>query len=885
MNRSLQLAWLSLVLSGALALVNAADLLDFNVAPVGGLVKDGRGVEFIVRLRNRGPERKATLIVKDPELRPREVLLREEVSLPTGSWREYRIAVVPPFGRARSLQVTLKMPGARPLDWSPGRTILPFMLGDRGVLIIGSQVPPEGALRNLTAELYWFDYRGQGSPGGPGMFPPPSMGPPGAGPPGPPGYYGWTAAKAGGGMMPGAYVQPALPNLRSSSTTRKARVMAGWCSEREAPSSWLGYDPVDVTLLYECTSSQMSNEQVKALTDWVACGGRLVVVLGKDDRLLRDERLAPLLPVRMEGVTRVPSRTKPARRSGLPGGRLHIAGLPLARCRPTGGTVAAREGSLPIMVIREHGLGQVVVLAVDPFAVASAMAQHGLEQDRFWSDVLGLSETRFPYHLLSQAYGMNEATAQMRELRAPPAAFAGWFLLAFVLLAVPGNFLMLRRLRKRQWGWLTGPLMAVLFSGVGYGFGLAWKGTDSILSQAAVVLARCSAPTGRALVGLGLFTGVTPTRSLHFDPRVVDVTKSLVYGFYGYREDEFGPTKAAEVLLGEDGIAFRNVSGPLWSLVSFNVETTTDLGDGLRCTLDAHGSRIVANVVNRTGWTLKNVRFVAGNQLVKVGTLTPGKAGQVVFDFGGRGLLRYGALRKLPMATQTDFTSMETRRKADLLNSVLLAIGRAGPQQGGAYWVPFGSRYAHLRAWVEDSVVPVSSSPPISAHRTLALLVMPLPSRLKDGRLFLQPEACVPNYLRPRSDLGGAGFHGFTLNWWPCEIVFRLPVEYRRVEWDALWLAAALRDEGRPSSFPPGAKTPRGYKPPKWQGNLSIFNFRTSTWTRLCGMKKLRDTFALNPGNDYADPKTGVVLLRGYSRPWNATLTGLSLFGWGKAEE
>ena len=72
-------------------------------------------------------------------------------------------------------------------------------------------------------------------------------------------------------------------------------------------------------------------------------------------------------------------------------------------------------------------------------------------------------------------------------LDAPGADVVGLFLLAYVLILVPINYLVLKRLDKKEWAWVTVPALVAVFAVTTYGVGYAAKGSSVFVNRAAVL--------------------------------------------------------------------------------------------------------------------------------------------------------------------------------------------------------------------------------------------------------------------------------------------------------------------------------------------------------------------------------------------------------------
>ncbi len=146
------------------------------------------------------------------------------------------------------------------------------------------------------------------------------------------------------------------------------------------------------------------------------------------------------------------------------------------------------EDSLPLITRRFEGDGVVDYLAPDPNA---APLRDWAGMGDLW---FTLETSRGP--LPGWAHGFeNWAQAQQAVSIIPgidplpdivPLAL---FMLAYVVVVGPLNYLLLSRVDKRDWAWLTIPLSILVFSAAAWIIGSNLRGTDPILNRLAAVRA------------------------------------------------------------------------------------------------------------------------------------------------------------------------------------------------------------------------------------------------------------------------------------------------------------------------------------------------------------------------------------------------------------
>jgi len=139
------------------------------------------------------------------------------------------------------------------------------------------------------------------------------------------------------------------------------------------------------------------------------------------------------------------------------------------------GYVEARANDVPLVVRKARGLGQVIFVATDLDGPSM----------RAWNDRplllaaildLPLNETPAEPNNAVESYGYDDLAGQLRSsleqfrgVRLMPFFVVASLLVLYILLIGPGDYFLLRRLRRgMQWTWLTFPAVVVLFAVGGY---------------------------------------------------------------------------------------------------------------------------------------------------------------------------------------------------------------------------------------------------------------------------------------------------------------------------------------------------------------------------------------------------------------------------------
>jgi hypothetical protein len=251
-----------------------------------------------------------------------------------------------------------------------------------------------------------------------------------------------------------------------------------------SPASWTS---LDVLIISDVDSGLLSSAQRVALQHWILKGGHLIVVGGAHWQKTT-AGLIDVLPFTPGDSTTLTSLDEllAFSQSVLP---LEInSPFSITSGTPTGqAQVLVSQDNSPILVRRQHGLGRIDFLALDP----------ALEPLRSWDGILDLYRAIFyPLAALpTWSSGVinwdaaRGAASTLPNLTLPSTLSITCFLGAYVLILGPLNYLILRRVKKREWGWLTIPAIVLLFSFAAILFGSLSRGNRPVLNRMAIIQA------------------------------------------------------------------------------------------------------------------------------------------------------------------------------------------------------------------------------------------------------------------------------------------------------------------------------------------------------------------------------------------------------------
>ncbi len=536
-----------------------------------------------------------------------------------------------------------------------------------------------------------------------------------------------------------------------------------------------GLRSLDVLVLADVDTGNLTTEQRKAIEDWVTGGGHLVVTGGPNWQKTQ-AGVANLLPMKPTGTTTLISLPEIARYAGRPADTLDApAGSPIivsqGQLIPGAQALVAESGTgIPLLVRRTLGEGYVDYLTADP-GIEPFQSWKG--RGDFWFTLFSATgEQPIWSSGIANPDQASEAAALIKGLRLPDVFQLGLFLGVYILVIGPLNYLVLRQLGRRELAWITIPVIIVACSAFAYMTGFSLRGTQATVNRMALV--QVWPNSERAQVD-GVIGVLAPRRALYTLGVKDDLTLRLL------NVDNVTGVNSANFSIQEDlNYAVKDFPVDAGVTAAFAVSGFTQaspLEGNVTLTLSQRSStsvKVSGRVKNTTNMTLNGAVILALGGRADIGTLEPGEERQ--FDFL---LSSLGALPAPPLTLgnglRTSYFSsalyggynsngQQERTIQDIMGRSYIQYGRYGlgygetPEQQEARRRqaflqslistsdPTGGRGSHvyLAAWTDNSPIGVDLQGATSANEDMSLYMYNLPVNVvADGDIVEIPPSLL----------------------------------------------------------------------------------------------------------------------------------------------
>jgi hypothetical protein len=425
---------------------------------------------------------------------------------------------------------------------------------------------------------------------------------------------------------------------------------ANWNIEN-IPSYGAALQAVDLMMFSSIDTGTLTAEQRTAITEWVASGGHLVVTGGSNWQATAAgfTDLLPMTPTTSATISGLPEL---ARWTISTQGTTDESTLSLAdaqeelNVQTLVSTGTLRDGSevlvtggneIPLLARRSYGSGVIDYLTADPNTLPL----------RGWQGLTGLWFTMMNSHAPAPSWGhsyINWASAESATQIIPgfnllPDTFAlCGFLALYIGLIGPLNYFILNRLNRREYAWVSIPVLIVVFSAVAWVTGFNLRGTDVTLNRMTLIQTWPDVEHAQVdgLLGLLAPRRANYTLTIGDNSMLRTVPQQAPTGPFG------GALAGPDIQQGDSFLA-ANFPVDASFIAGFNVNGTMPRPDiGGQASLSYEGTALQSvrgAVSNNSEWTLIEPVILARGSVERLtNALAPGDTVPFSFDVEGEGL-------------------------------------------------------------------------------------------------------------------------------------------------------------------------------------------------------------------------------------------------------
>jgi len=391
--------------------------------------------------------------------------------------------------------------------------------------------------------------------------------------------------------------------IRSGTGTLSAAAALG---PGDLPDRVEGWAPLDALIWQDTDSNELSADQLRALRAWIAGGGRLLIVGGTAGIGTLSGFPDDLLPYRPSASLEI----DPAAVSSVVGTPpVGVADFTAMAGTLERGHALATVGDRAVAAVAPYGNGSVTIVGFDPSARWLA---DGPAAVTMWQSLIPQRTANGT--VIFDDSQLLQGVISLPSLALPPIGGLLLLLAGYIVVIGPLNYLVLRRLDRRELAWITMPVLILGFAAGAYAYGAALRGTDIVVNELAIVRGALDTTVGSAQAYFGVFS---PTRGTY----QVEIPGGALLAAPLTPDALGGTTGLLDVLQG-DPAAVRDLSIGFGSLRVVRAETTTTV-PLMRADLHLADEVLTGTLENASDVTLEHVAVVLGASSTTLGDVKP----------------------------------------------------------------------------------------------------------------------------------------------------------------------------------------------------------------------------------------------------------------------
>src|SRR5262245_46314915 len=385
----------------------------------------------------------------------------------------------------------------------------------------------------------------------------------------------------------------------------------------DLPDRIEAWSALDRLIWQDVDSNTLTTDQVEAMRGWLALGGRLIVVGGTAGPGILSGFPDAILPYRPVTTLDVAPDSLATLLSQIPDDASDVPAMSGELVR---GRALVSSGDRVVAADAPYGSGGVTVVGFDPTVGWIAESQSNVA---LWRNLIPARAG--PLIGTGDDNLIVGAVSDLPVLALPPIGGLVLLLFGYIALIGPINYLVLKRLDKREWAWVTMPALIAIFAAGAYAYGSALRGSDVIVNEVAIVRGAPDATEGSAQVYLGVFS---PTRGSYqvSMPGGALLSAPVNGDFFG------GQGAALDVVQGETA-KVRDLSVGFGSLRTVRAETPAEV-PLLHTDLQVVDGVVTGTIRNDSKVILEAPALVLGGSVVVLPDIAPGTSGTVNLRVG-----------------------------------------------------------------------------------------------------------------------------------------------------------------------------------------------------------------------------------------------------------
>jgi len=401
--------------------------------------------------------------------------------------------------------------------------------------------------------------------------------------------------------------------------------------EASFPEDLEALNTFNVIVINNFDTSKLSKPQYETLKKWVHGGGVLIIGTGPSQNktlaVFKDDFITG--EVGEVRTLQTGSLHKMAESRTVEAMSVSVSDISMKESKPV-----IKDGDTVLLQKIEKGKGVVGVASFDfgmePLSIwigNSTFADKAIVSilpQYYLSDIY--KKGRMAYQNI---YAIDNALRNIPELPMPRTSHMVFLYIAYILLAAPVSYFILKRMDKRELMWITVPVLSIVFSGAVYVSGIGTRLTEPITNVISLIdIDNSGTITPR--IYAGVFTPQKDSIRIEagedFDIRPLRLNDGYYRGPAG--------NNAARKLIDSKVIVSPNTvmefyKSGVWSMKTLTMEPGEVMSGKLESNLNYAKGAFTGTIKNTSGFDLDECYLITPNQYADIGPVKNGETRQI----------------------------------------------------------------------------------------------------------------------------------------------------------------------------------------------------------------------------------------------------------------
>lgn len=409
--------------------------------------------------------------------------------------------------------------------------------------------------------------------------------------------------------------QPEKFNIISSIKMQRD-IETAFVPSEKLGEDWTFYHSASCVIVDDLRLGSLTGRQFRALRDWLYQGGDLIFTSAGLEANASEERLESLTNFTIGKKKRISAPSELAALFDEKEDLIEYVDVPEVAAGIQ--DIYLATGGTPLILRHEAGLGVARALTFRPDEL-SLKEPERLDPlvRKIWTSMI--SDTGGRAGRLKWETAMTVAPGTETEKLIPPSAI---YLLTLVIVLGPLNFVLLRKLDKREYILLTVPIVTIVLGIGAFITGFIIKGNDTVKVSRSVTIGKAGDPvfSHRQYIGI-----LSPRKSL-FGLPAVDADGRTPHAlepimFESWRESEKVGRFPVGIHYDDGRTDVSDIEIPMWGMEFLQFATAAEYEENIDYSMRLEGDSLVGSLENRLPFPLKKCFIVYRHNRTSLGDL------------------------------------------------------------------------------------------------------------------------------------------------------------------------------------------------------------------------------------------------------------------------